>query len=134
MRADGWADRLMTVVAEEMAAPYAPGRHDCFVLACRTVEALTGTQPYADVRYSTDAGAVKAMRKRGFARLGDAMEAILAPRAPGHAQRGDIAVVGTDTQARDTLGIVMDGQVIVRVGDSFERRPLADARLILAVE
>lgn len=134
MRVDGWADALMGVVSEETAAAYAPGRHDCFVMACRTVEALTGQRPYADVRYTTDAGAVKAMRKRGFERLGDAMAALFPERPAGHAQRGDIAVLETGTLARDTLGIVMDGQVLVRVGHGFQRRPLGDARLILAVE
>jgi hypothetical protein len=132
-RLDGWPERLMAVLSEEMAASYAPGEHDCFVLACRVVEAQTGVRPYAAVRYGSDAGAVKAMKRLGFARLGDAMAAILPERAAGAAMRGDIAVVATDTLAGDTLGVVIDGVILLRVGDRFERLPLGDARLILGV-
>jgi hypothetical protein len=133
-RIDGWEDRLLTVLAEEMAANYEPGQHDCFVMACRTVEALTGEHPYPGVFYTTDSGAVKALRKRGFDRLGDAMAALFPEREAGYAQRGDLAILAADTQAHDTLGVVMDGMVLVRVGHKFQRRPLCDARLILAVE
>lgn len=132
MRTEQWDIALMDVIAQHRARPYQPGSHDCFMLALDVIEALTGNRPYADVSYATDAGAVREMRKRGFASLGDAMVAVLPVREPGHAMRGDIAVIATQSQARDTLGVVIGATVLVRIADRFDQVPLTAARMILA--
>jgi len=134
MRLDGWEDRLLSLIFAETAARYEPGRHDCFCFAIGAVEAITGDRPYADVQYTTDAGAMRVLRKRGFRRLGDAMAAVLPERLRGTQQRGDIAVIEADTAAQDTLGIVMPDAILVRVGHVIERHPLSAARMFLAVD
>lgn len=130
-RIQGWEDRLIAVLQKHMAEPYVAGRSDCFVLACDTVEALTGVRPYPDVRYSTDRGALRQLQRHGFTRLRESFAAILPERQVGLSQRGDLAVLLSDRG--DTLAVVYDGQAIVRVGHGIERRALGDAQMILAV-
>ncbi len=132
-RVDGWSDHLFEVIERHGVSEYRPGSFDCFSMACDVVHALTGERVYPDVKYTTDAGAIRAMTKRGFPRLGDAMAAVLSERPAGHAQRGDIAVIETGSGALDTLGIIMGETVLVRVGNAMTQQPLSAARLILAV-
>ncbi len=132
MRLDGWEVAALDLLTRHASAPYEAGVTDCWQMACETVAAITGRRPYAGVTYRTDAGAAKAMRKRGFSTPGAAMAAHLPERPAGHAMRGDIAVI--PTEAGDTLGVVWGAVIMVRVGHALEQRPLSAASRILAVD
>ena len=113
-RLEGWEDRMLAVVAAHQARPYEAGRSDCFVMAMECVEAVTGERPFADVSYSTDLGAARALRRRGFADLGEAMASLFpaVPRAFAH--RGDIALIPVEAGFGVALGVVCAGGIAWR--------------------
>lgn len=132
MRIDGWDDALLGVIARHGAAGYQAGVTDCFMLTMDAAEALTGERPWR-VRYASDAGALKALKRRGFASLEAAIAAVLPPRPAGHWQRGDIAVLPASTATGDTLGLVYGDLILCREGDAIVQRPLAAAHAVFAV-
>ena len=134
MRVDGWDDALLAVIERHGAAPYVPGQSDCFMLALDAAQAVTGIRPYAKIRYSTDPGAARAMRRHGFATLRQAMAAIYPERPAGHWQRGDIAVLPADTATGDTLGLVFGTVILCRQGHELKQLPLSAAAVVLAVD
>jgi len=54
-RIEGWESRLTAVIEAARATPYVLGEHDCFRLACRVIEALTGVDRWPEWagRYAT---------------------------------------------------------------------------------
>jgi hypothetical protein len=131
MRIDGWDDALMTVIADHAARPYQAGGSDCFCLAMDGVGAVTGVRPYADVRYSTDLGAARLMKRRGFADLQEAVAAVLPPRNRAQVQRGDVAVL--PGSGGPTLGLVVAGGVAWK-NDRLRILPLSVATHFFAVD
>ena len=91
------------VMADELEKPYAYGEADCFMLGCRMIDALTGSElceTYGG-RYDTLAGAQKALRKEGckilvsfFVKCG------LEPVTPAHCRIGDVAILELDHKGR----------------------------------
>lgn len=134
MRKDGWEDRLLAVIERHGAAAYVPCVSDCWTMAMEAAEAVTGIRPYASVRYTTDAGALRAMSRRGFAALREAVAAVYAERPAGHWQRGDIAVVAAPTKTGDTLGLVYGPIILCREGHALRQLPLSAATAVFAVE
>lgn len=132
MRVLGWEDAVLAVIERHRALPYAAGEADCFVLCMDAIEAMTGTRPYADVRYRSDRGALRQLARRGFARLGDAIGALYPERPRGLARRGDIAVLTSDRG--DTLGLVWGGVVICRIGNEIGQAALSSARIVYAID
>ncbi len=131
MRIDGWDDALMAVIADHAARPYEAGRSDCFTMAMDGVGAVTGVRPYADVRYTTDAGGVRIMRRRGFADLREALAAVLPERDKAFVIRGDVAVIpGT---AGPTLGLVVAGGIAWK-NSRLQLLPLSVATSFFAVD
>src|SRR5690242_15369669 len=98
MRLEGWESRLHAVLEAAREKPYVLGEHDCFRVACRVVEALTGEDrwPEFDGKYSTTRDA-----KRLLARHGASFEAAfdwffgVPAVSPRQARRGDILAVQT---------------------------------------
>lgn len=93
------ADRFQlasAVLLEELAKPYREGSADCFMLGCRVADALDPTLGLVaryGGRYTTLAGAQKALRREGFKSLVD-LHARHFPRiAPAQAQTGDLVIV-----------------------------------------
>jgi hypothetical protein len=90
--------RFETVCATleaEMAKPYAYGIADCFFTGLAMIDALQGTdyqKTYAG-RYTTLAGAQKALRQEGHKTLVTFFEGLLAPCAPAQAYLGDICII-----------------------------------------
>ncbi|WP_309086471.1 DUF6950 family protein [Chelativorans sp.] len=93
MRVDGWEQRLDEVVGRHMALPSQFGVSDCWMLPADAFKAITGEELYAGVRYRTEAGAAKQLRKRGFNTVEDALRARLPETGRLLAQRGDLGVV-----------------------------------------
>lgn len=89
-----WQSRLQACQAERWSRPFAWGSHDCALFAADCVQAVTGSDPAADLRgaYSDAAGAARViarlggLRSIGDARLGERV-------APLCAQPGDIGLV-----------------------------------------
>lgn len=107
MRLDGWESRLSLLVEEARHRPYALGEHDCFRLACRAVEALTGVDrwtPHAG--YRTRREALVALASHGST-FEDSMDRVLdCPRAAvADACRGDIVCVQS-ADGEKHLGVV----------------------------
>ncbi len=133
MRIDGWEDRLLAVIERHGRESYAPGSFDCFMLAMDAAEALTGARPYAP-RYSTDAGAMRALKRKGFTSLREAIAVVYAQRPAGHWQRGDIAAVAAPTATGDTLGLVYGPAILCRQGHALIQLSPSAALAVFAVE
>lgn len=94
-RIDDWERRLARVTEKHLSLPGEWGVADCLLTVADAIEAVTGTDPAADIRgrYKTEIGARRLMKRKGF----DDVEAVLAALFPrvGRllAQRGDVAVV-----------------------------------------
>lgn len=110
-RLAGWEERLAAVLDDARQRPYALGEHDCFRLACRVVQALTGRDRWPEFAgYATRREAVARLAAHGstFEAAGDwffgreRMDVRLA-------QRGDIACVQTDDGEKH-LGVVLGAQ------------------------
>lgn len=66
MRLLGWEDRLAAIVEEARTRPYALGEHDCFRVACRVLEALTGVDRWPQFAgYHTKGEALRLLSKHG---------------------------------------------------------------------
>lgn len=130
IRVDGWEARLMSAMQDHAAQSYAWGSSDCVAMARASVQAVTG-EDLKIPRYTSELGAAKALRKLGVDRLGDAAGLFLKERARGLEQRGDIAVI--ETQAGDTLAVVMGAQVLWKSADGGRFFPLSHARVTYAV-
>jgi len=73
-RLPGWEARLHAVIEAARATPYVLGTHDCFRLACRVIEALTGVDRWPDFAgYATKREALTMIARHGstFERAGD---------------------------------------------------------------
>lgn len=81
--------------------PYAPGVHDCARLAAFTLRQMGHKVTLLKgARYRTERGALKAMRRLGFANLMEAVDATNLVRiAPAAALPGDVVAIPTDSEA-----------------------------------
>lgn len=73
-RLDGWESRLHDVIEDARHRHYKLGEHDCFRLACRVVEALTGIDRWPEFAgYTTKRQALQALAYYGhsFVAAGD---------------------------------------------------------------
>lgn len=116
-RLPGWEDRLFATITAARAKPYKLGEHDCFRLACATVEALTGVNPWepwagayaskreALRRIAEFAGDFTAAASKFFGSAPERMEL---------ARRGDICEY-VDDAGEQHLGIVI-GVMVALLG------------------
>lgn len=91
-RLEGWEQRLLAIIEDARARPYVLGEHDCFRLACRVIEALTGVDRWPSFAgYTTKREALQRLAQHGssFEAAGDWFFG--APRVDIKlARRGDI--------------------------------------------
>lgn len=94
-RLPDWDRRLARAVDRHAAIPGEWGTADCLLTCADVVDAVTGIDPAVDIRgrYKTEAGAVRLLRKRGYADVGEALAALFPVEAVLMAQRGDLGVV-----------------------------------------
>jgi hypothetical protein len=88
-------DIVNDTLEKELAKPYKFGKSDCFYLSLAVIDALTKTtlrKKYLNI-YTTFNGAQKAMKKRGFASIGDLFKEHLEEIAPAMAVIGDVVVL-----------------------------------------
>lgn len=94
-RREDWPERLLEAVARHDVLPYSLGESDSYMLTMDAVLAMTGAEPWPEVRgsYSTALGAAKLLRQRGFSNEAEAFASVFPEVPPALAIRGDIGVV-----------------------------------------
>lgn len=110
MRLDGWERRLHQVIEDARARPYVLGEHDCFRLACRVIEALTGIDRwphFAGYRDKREALQLLARHGSSFEVAFDWFFGADARRPMRMARRGDICCLET-ADGQKHLGICLD--------------------------
>lgn len=96
-RPPDWPERLYDVIAAYQGGVFVWGQRDCWHLVMDTVEAVSGSRPYADLpAYDSAAGAARLLVEWGFAGIGDALAAVLPEVPPSLALRGDVGVIDED--------------------------------------
>lgn len=90
-----WERRLVRVSERHMHLPGEWGASDCGLTVGEAIEAVTGTNPLAEFvgRYSTERGAARIMKRKGWADMGDVLAAFFAPVNRLSARRGDVGTV-----------------------------------------
>jgi len=110
-RFEDWSARLGDALAAAADAdmPFEYGKHDCFLVVCDAVLAITGIDLAADFRgYVGDAGVQRLLADNGgVAGIAEAMTAKhgIPEIPPGLAQRGDLVII-LDDKGRETFAIV----------------------------
>lgn len=100
-RLPDWEPRLLEWLAACEDRPFAWGQHDCCTFTGGAIAAQTGVDFYDQFgfpgAYSTERGAQRALKRRGFADLFGPFDTALGARqAPLLLQRGDIVTDGTN--------------------------------------
>ena len=91
-RVKGWEKGLAAVIKTHQALPSIYGVSDCYIICDDAVKAVTGERMYGDLMYSTEAGAAKQLKLRGFDNVEQAFAAKFETIPATLAQRGDIGV------------------------------------------
>ncbi|MEG3166543.1 hypothetical protein U1701_18435 [Sphingomonas sp. PB2P19] len=102
-RAPDWEERTAVYLDRVADQPFKWGEHDCALFAAGAINAMTGTDPAADLRgiYTDRASAAAALKDHGAGTLLKTVTAWLGqPKHPAFAQRGDIVM-----KDRTTLGV-----------------------------
>ncbi|WP_245482597.1 hypothetical protein [Mesorhizobium sp. M7A.F.Ca.ET.027.03.2.1] len=96
IRLPDWDRRLARLVNHHKSMPGVWGVSDCLLTVADAIEAMTGTDPAADIRgrYKSEAGAARILRKRGFDDVEMALASLFPMVGRLMAQRGDVGVVG----------------------------------------
>lgn len=91
-RIDDWEQALADYLAGKREAVFAWGTCDCAMFAAGAVLAMTETDPAEEIRgrYKSQAGAGRAIKRAGFADLGEWVSSKFAEVPKVYAQRGDI--------------------------------------------
>jgi hypothetical protein len=129
MRVEDWLMRLDAVLSAAAGKPFVWGRHDCWTFAASCIEAVTGTRPDPQWLgdYTSNAGALRAVRRAGFADMAAALDATVGPRAAiAMAARGDIVLVAAE--GAEGFGVIdTSGEAVCCVGmEGLVRRSLSD--------
>ena len=137
-RHEGWEGRLAVFVAQARSMPFQYGSHDCCLMVCDGVLAITGVDPLAKERgrYKTMRGARSTLRRfagGGVIKLAEKIAADFgAPEVPlSFARRGDICLI-TDPELVETgfdamLAICLGREVGIAQADGLRLLPLARA-------
>ena len=89
-RIEAWPSILRKGLAHHLAAPFEWGVSDC-AFVFDIVRDMTGYDAIADGRgYTTEAGAMKALKRAGFETMLDLFSARFPELDPAMAQRGDL--------------------------------------------
>lgn len=115
-RVEKWRVQFEAVIDDLWAKPFSWGDHDCGPgLVGNVVKAITGDDPAKPYRgkYSDAKGALRIIKRKGFANLGDMVASILPEIHPSEAKIGDIAAVKTDSAIGYALGVVNGERVFV---------------------
>jgi hypothetical protein len=112
MRREGWEGKLEKIISDAREQPYKIGVHDCFRVACRVLEALTGEDRWPEFagRYRTTGQARRLLAGYGstFEAAGDWF--FRSERADIRtARRGDIVAIETPNGEKHLGVVTLDG-------------------------
>lgn len=110
-----WRIRLEAYLHEVWREPFVYGRHDCGLFAAGAVQAMTGEDFGADYRgsYKTLAGALRRLKRQGFATHADLAASIFEEIHPSAAEVGDLAAVKVSDAGHYALGVVQGARIYV---------------------
>lgn len=136
MRIEGWEHRLTDLIAAAQEREFQYGRWDCALLACASIQALTGVE--ADIafrgRYHDEAGCAQVLAASGGLAViasGVADSLLFGRIPPLTAWRGDVVLATID--GRPTLGVCVGRDVAFAVSPrGLKRVPITDPCLTLA--
>lgn len=120
-RLPDWRARLAAEMDAIRATPFVWGSHDCLTgLMGRTVAAITGADVVAPWRgrYTTQTGALRVLRRDGFADLGELAATLLpALEHPSMARVGDVLAIPSEDAFGVGLGLC-DGERAFMLGEA----------------
>lgn len=128
-RLDGWEARLYATIEAARVQTYALGEHDCFRLACRVVEALTGADrwpEFAGYRTKREAVATLAAHGSTFEAAFDWFFGGAHFTDARLARRGDVVGIA-DASGEKHLGICLGGQAAYLAPEGLIFLPLKAA-------
>lgn len=97
-RVRGWEKALKAVIEKHLGLPSQYGISDCYLIPDDAVEAITGERMFANVSYTNEIGAAKALRAHGFENVEQAFGSKFEEIPPSLAHRGDIGVIYDNDQ------------------------------------
>lgn len=97
MRLPDWELRLARAMAPHFKAKWQYGSCDCLIICLDAIEAVTGLDIYPEFRlsYTTEAGGVKLLKRKGFDNVEQLWEHTLDEIPIARAQRGDLCIIDT---------------------------------------
>jgi hypothetical protein len=110
MRTEGWETRLVEAVDRHSALPFVYGKSDCLMMALDCARAVDPALKLNLPKYNDHAGAVKALVKRGFKDVGEALASEFDECLPIEAHRGDLGIVASEDS---TTAVVFVGAYAV---------------------
>lgn len=129
MRHPDWPERLEQFLRAREATPFSWGENDCATFAADCAAAITGADPFADLRrWRSAPSAWRALQSNGG--LIGALRARLRETPIGMARRGDIGLI--QTPRRHACVVVLGGAVVGPGRDGLMALPRA--ALIAAFE
>lgn len=126
MRLPDWNDRLQALIRERRLTPFDWGTHDCVLWSADCVLAVTGVDLGSGHRgtYSTASGAVRRLRRLGFASTADLADRHLGERTHrAMARLGDIVALPDGGGMGPALGVCY-GATSLFVGSTAESHGL----------
>jgi len=130
-RIAGWESALFDATRAAMPRAYEWGVHDCVTFAADCVEAMTGSDPIADLRghWRGPVSARRIMTEEGADTLGDLAAQRLPEIAPSLAQRGDIVLCKGDGDSDEEFLAVCQGHTAVGpAANGLIHVPMAQAK------
>lgn len=106
MKNQDWPEQLAKSIENARNQAFRWGENDCCMFANRVYCAMTGQDIAAEFRgtYKTAAGAMRALKKRGFHSIREAVSHYVGNEInPKQAQRGDLVLVVRD--GAESLGV-----------------------------
>lgn len=121
-RPEGWEQRFVAFLTGRAQMPFAWGANDCCTFAADCAEAITGTDPMADLRgYDSEIGAGRVLVKSGVESFEALVDAIFDEVPVGMARRGDLALA---MQGNEAGLMVVEGDWLVGPSeDGLKRVP-----------
>lgn len=128
MKPAGFAERLAEFTTGRRRQPYAWGTNDCVTFAADAVEAVTGTDPLAELRgaWTSESEAMTVLEAQGG--LIAAMDARFLRKAKEFAQRGDLVLV-KDANGQPSLAVCVGKDAVAPGEDEMLLVPMGLARM-----
>lgn len=115
-RIKSWRSALHEAIEQHRRKAFAfDSQSDCAMFAADCVLAMTGEDLAADFRgrYSTQTGAIRALKGAGFGGLADLVASRLDDVQPIRARVGDVAFIPDESPFGGALGIVIGENIAV---------------------